>query len=591
MIKVFRKWEALPFLILSLICSIIGSSLAGCTKEDNIIYREKAFTIKEIKPLQAMQADTVTLIGIGFDDAVKVLFGKTEAKILSKSETEIKVIVPALENNSDSLAADVPVRIYSPSQYRERNYRMQFLAGTYILDGVKYQVDTIAHYQVGPGTYYTSIDFRHSEFPQRAYFLTMDAEASNLSFKPVLANDVLGNVESVVSMGKRKTAQGKGVYFAGVNADFFNMGGDNRILDGMVLDGKVAALPTEGGVGNMVVMTNGKLLIDELSYVPGQVKLDGTVEYLDDINNMRGTNQLVMYNDLYGLSTKTSDGGTEVVIKPTSGYWTVNSSVEFVVVDVSVNRGNTAIPKGMAVLSAQGTKQDALQKLKVGDRGAFLMNIKGSDYSITNPLHILGVKPIILKNGLPTSYTWDERHPRTSLGLSADRKKMIMCVIDGRQDESKGVTVSQLALIMKRAGAATAFNLDGGGSSTMYVTNAGYNGTGLMNKPVGGTYTRKVANGFFAIADVPEDNQIASIVSRTYVLRMKRGETASLSFYGLNRYGLVVDNDLQDVQITPDKMLGTVAGNNFTASGSLHSGFLTANYQGRTVRVKVLIHQ
>ncbi|MDO5650348.1 MAG: hypothetical protein Q4G11_07060, partial [Gallicola sp.] len=59
---------------------------------------------------------------------------------------------------------------------------------------------------------------------------TMDISHEYLSFKPVLAKDAIGNVEKVVDMAKRKSLVEDELYFAGVNVDFFNMGGDNRIL-------------------------------------------------------------------------------------------------------------------------------------------------------------------------------------------------------------------------------------------------------------------------------------------------------------------------------------------------------------------------
>jgi exopolysaccharide biosynthesis protein len=41
-------------------------------------------------------------------------------------------------------------------------------------------------------------------------------------------------------------------------------------------------------------------------------------------------------------------------------------------------------------------------------------------------------------------------------------------VSDGRTDESQGLTLQELAQFMQKLGVKTAYNLDGGGSSTMY---------------------------------------------------------------------------------------------------------------------------
>jgi exopolysaccharide biosynthesis protein len=69
--------------------------------------------------------------------------------------------------------------------------------------------------------------------------------------------------------------------------------------------------------------------------------------------------------------------------------------------------------------------------------------------------------------------------PRTAIGVLGDNH-LAFVVVDGRSDGySKGVTLTGLAEIMQGLGATTAYNLDGGGSSTMY-----FNG-GLVNNPLG----------------------------------------------------------------------------------------------------------
>ncbi|MFT4288323.1 phosphodiester glycosidase family protein [Nocardioides sp.] len=58
--------------------------------------------------------------------------------------------------------------------------------------------------------------------------------------------------------------------------------------------------------------------------------------------------------------------------------------------------------------------------------------------------------------------------PRTAVGV-LDTNHLVFVVVDGRETGySKGVTMTGLAEIMKGLGARTAYNLDGGGSSTMY---------------------------------------------------------------------------------------------------------------------------
>lgn len=67
-------------------------------------------------------------------------------------------------------------------------------------------------------------------------------------------------------------------------------------------------------------------------------------------------------------------------------------------------------------------------------------------------------------------------NPRTAIGI-IDDSHYVLVVSDGRTNESKGLSLKELADFMKELKVKTAYNLDGGGSSTMY-----FNGQ-IINKP------------------------------------------------------------------------------------------------------------
>ncbi|MXQ48469.1 phosphodiester glycosidase family protein [Streptococcus pneumoniae] len=71
-------------------------------------------------------------------------------------------------------------------------------------------------------------------------------------------------------------------------------------------------------------------------------------------------------------------------------------------------------------------------------------------------------------------------NPRTAIGIVEEGDgslHYIVIVSDGRSDESTGLTLKEMAELMTSYGVTTAYNLDGGGSSTMY-----FNGK-VINKP------------------------------------------------------------------------------------------------------------
>jgi len=97
--------------------------------------------------------------------------------------------------------------------------------------------------------------------------------------------------------------------------------------------------------------------------------------------------------------------------------------------------------------------------------------------------HILSGGPYLVKDGeIFVDMTAEKlgsiggRNPRTAIGYTKDNH-LILLTADGREGASIGLTLNELANIMKQLGCVNAMNLDGGGSTVMYV-----NGQ-VVNKP------------------------------------------------------------------------------------------------------------
>lgn len=78
-------------------------------------------------------------------------------------------------------------------------------------------------------------------------------------------------------------------------------------------------------------------------------------------------------------------------------------------------------------------------------------------------------------------------HPRTAVGLTRDRRRLLLVVADGRREGVPGLTLPELATLMVEFGACTALNLDGGGSSALWLRDR------IVNQPSDG-FERRVAN-------------------------------------------------------------------------------------------------
>ncbi|MBJ2175204.1 phosphodiester glycosidase family protein [Aureibaculum sp. A20] len=64
------------------------------------------------------------------------------------------------------------------------------------------------------------------------------------------------------------------------------------------------------------------------------------------------------------------------------------------------------------------------------------------------------------------------RHPRTAIGRTQDGR-ILAVVVDGRSSQGQGVSIKELAQLMHALGCVDAMNLDGGGSSTVWIKNSG----------------------------------------------------------------------------------------------------------------------
>ena len=114
---------------------------------------------------------------------------------------------------------------------------------------------------------------------------------------------------------------------------------------------------------------------------------------------------------------------------------------------------------------------------------AYEKNTSADSLLAAGAWQVLSFGPALVKNG-GISVDVDTEvgqatysNPRTAIAV-VDELHYLRVVSDGRTDRSDGLTLYQLAEFLQSLGATTAYNLDGGGSSTMY-----FNGR-VVNEPV-----------------------------------------------------------------------------------------------------------
>lgn len=331
---------------------------------------------------------------------------------------------------------------------------------------------------VAPGVTLASFDRYESEGWLRAQSLSVDLSGGNgvdyLSADPVASDQTIR---------EQVKAQPRAV--AAINGDFFDIN-DTGAPEGVgISGGNLVKSPNDDWHNAVGIDANGAGRIL-------QVYFDGTLTLPS------GTVKLAQYNGTRigkdGIGEYTSGWGAMSRTRPVQ---TSSDTAEVTVHDGHVAAAATApgagdIAKGDYVLVGREAGADSLRALKVGDPVSVSYSPRTSDGSTLRTA--IGGNQILIKDGAVQSPPDDQYAARGAVGFNRDGSKMYLLTVDGKQTNSAGIYVAELAKMMKELGAYNAINIDGGGSSTLFARKVGSTDLALENSPSDGS-ERPVANG------------------------------------------------------------------------------------------------
>ncbi|MBX3730600.1 MAG: phosphodiester glycosidase family protein [Candidatus Sumerlaeia bacterium] len=138
------------------------------------------------------------------------------------------------------------------------------------------------------------------------------------------------------------------------------------------------------------------------------------------------------------------------------------------------------------------------------------------------------------------AFYMSDRHPRTAVGKTTDNK-LLFVAVDGRRTNAAGMSLAEMRILFQGLGANNALNMDGGGSTTMWVK--GEPGNSVVNVPSDGSL-RAVPTGLSVVAN-PSTSTMAYdaryIGVSAYQATMIKGETQTVTMtfrnYGTNAWG------------------------------------------------------
>ena len=456
-------------------------------------------------------------------------------------------------------------------------------ATQWTLQGNTYNVDTLYHAPIGPGTTQTSLRVVGA-YNLNVFYTTTDLTHPNVEMRVAPANNnSLAGGAGVSTMAKNNTTD-EVQYFAGVNADFF---GNSKPIGSTVINNEIWYANNNGWTG-WAIDANKKTLVGASSFSGTVTSSAGTSHALTTINNARYEDNLIIYSKKYGSTTGTNDYGYEVVITPVDGGVLSMGEVKMTVAETPHTKGSTTIPAGSYVLSGHGTAATFVAGLTQGETITINTQMKLGETTIL-PTQMAGGQPMILSGGevLSTETALDHLtalNPRTAVGYDATGTKLVLLVVDGRSTASQGCVSKVLADIMREVGCSEAMNFDGGGSSAIYTKVLG-----VRNNPSDGK-ERSVTNGVFAVSNAPVDNTVAALAFEDFKTALPKYGFYNPRVYAFNKYGVMISDDFEDATLSCPKELGEIVdGGKILFSNGEGSHVLTATYGDAKAEVIVTI--
>jgi hypothetical protein len=374
--------------------------------------------------------------------------------------------------------------------------------------------DSVATRVVAPGLVHRRL--MANAGPWTVNVLEIDLRHRELGVKAARALDSLRGRDRVSAIARRHSSSDQ-VVLAAVNADFFDVrtgsgeNENNQIIDGELLkalqitDSPYDSLHT---IHSQFGMTcTGRPVIDRFAF-DGFLITRGRGKVPVQAVNFRARGEaLVLFTRRYGDRTPTINVDSTPRRALEIPLATVGKRGDTLIFRVSsAPRDGAGLPldASHSVLSATGLAADALRRagsVEYGDTLRLVVRFRPDRGPLCT---LVGGWPRIVVDGASIADSVDRiegtfprfsvtRHPRTAVGISRDSSRLFLTTVDGRHESSSGMSLVELAALMRALGAYQAINLDGGGSTTMVVEGK------LVNQPSDSTGERRVGNALLVV--------------------------------------------------------------------------------------------
>ncbi|MEU8985835.1 phosphodiester glycosidase family protein [Streptomyces sp. NPDC048558] len=362
---------------------------------------------------------------------------------------------------------------------------------------------------VAPGVSYDEFDITAARGTAHAHVLTVDLR------NPRVRLDLLhpGAVAARATISEQATTQGA---VAGVNGDFFNISeaqhpgvqatgasvgpaiARGQALKGAVPNGQRFGPPLPPGTSTEDVFGLG---VDRRARLDG-LSLDGSIRTPEGRLPLRGLNQYAL--PVGSIGAFTAKWGSVSRVRATCGTDTDRAApCSTDTYEVTVRRGrvvSTADTPGSGPITADTTVlvgreagAQQLRKFFEGERVTVRHRLVASRSRVPFRFALGGYPVLDDGQSLPGL---DNRTSavRTAVGIADNGRRLLLLALDGAPEYRTGLTIAEVASVMRELGSVDAFSLDGGGSSTLVARVPGAGAVSVRNHPSDGV-ERPVPNG------------------------------------------------------------------------------------------------
>lgn len=255
----------------------------------------------------------------------------------------------------------------------------------------------------------------------------------------------------------------------------------------------------------------------------------------------------------------------------------VNSRVTCQVVDVLRSEGKIAIPAGCFVLTineqADAWLRAQLLTLTAGDRVD--IDVFSPDERWQQAVTAVGGMYKLVTEGTVESGLSSEQAPRSAVGVRADGSA-VFYTVDGRQaGYSVGASLTQVAQRLVELGCVEAVCMDGGGSTTLGVTQPDATALEIVNRPSDGTQ-RANSNALFLVSTRQATGKADHFTITPYDNLILAGSDLQLSAHLVDTAGFPMEGQSSSLRWSVSEGEGSITQDGLFTAGE-NSGPVTVS--------------